>query len=474
MSSPESTRLDISYRRILRLTWPVLVSQLSFTAMGIIDTVMVGRLGVTALAAVGLGHFLSWWILSFFWGLLAGVNTLVAQAVGARRHEDAAVAFWQGVYLSLLAAGFVMAMVPAVPWLVGLTGASPEVRELTSAYMSVRLLGGASFVIYLVGDNFYRGLGETRVPMWCGVAQALVNCGLNYLLIFGKLGFPALGVVGAGWGTAIAQLLVGLGLHATILARRQTFADYGLLRNWRFEPKVFLRLTTLSLPIAVQVFMEMGGITVFTAIVARIGDAEMAATNAVIQAWSVAFMAGFALSVGATTLVGQSIGAGVPEEGRRAVRRILHIGLGLSAVLGLIYGLFPEALMALFVEADQVDRLRPFARPLFMVVVASLFFDLLFNVLSGALRGAGDTKYPMVVNIGSAWLLFVPAAIVGSLFWGLEGAWWALFLHVVAMAVVLEWRFRGDGWIRPPVAGADGVGASQEEGAATATSPGIA
>ncbi len=434
-------RIDISYRRILQITAPVLVGQLSHTMMGVIDTVMVGRLGVTALAAVGLGNFLTWWLLSFVLGMITGVNTLVAQAVGAGRPRSAGVALWQGIYLGLLLAAVLAAFWPAAPWILRATGATPEAAAMGGEYMQVRLLGGLGFVLLMVSDNFYRGIGRTGILMWSGIAQLVLNCGLNYLLIFGHFGAPRLGAPGAAWGTIIAQLALGVFLTATILGRRRFRTRYRL-DDRRFDRRSFRTLVGLSFPIAVQFFMEMGGITIFFALIARLGDAEMAATNAVVQAWSVAFMGAVALSAGTTTLVGQCVGARRPEDARRAVHRVLRLGYGLSAVMAVVYLGVPERLMALFVEREDLELLLPFARPLFLVVVVCLVFDTMFHVVYGALRGAGDTKYPMVVNIGSAWLLFVPATLLVTPVFGLIGAWSCLILHVVVMAGLLRWRFR--------------------------------
>ena len=210
-------------------------------------------------------------------------------------------------------------------------------------------------------------------------------------------------------------------------------------------------MTRLSVPIGIQTGLEMGGVTMFTAVVARLGDAELAATNAVIQAWSVAFMGAIALAVGATTLVGQCIGAGEPQQARVVLRRVTWLGYGLTALLGAVYVLAPQQLMAVFVNEADLPRLLPFARPLFAVVVICLVFDLKFNLLSGALRGAGDTTYSMVVNVCSAWLLFVPALLFATPRWGLVGAWACFILHVMVMAALLELRVRGDRWLHRPV-----------------------
>ncbi len=461
--------IDVSYRRVLRLTSPVLLTQLSHTSMGLVDTVMVGRLGVLELGAVGLGSILTWWLLSFFFGLLTGVNTFVAQAFGAGEHRQVGVLFWQAIYLALLCALLIGVMWPFAPMVFSWTHTSPEMQRLATEYSQIRLLGGVGLALLLSSDNFYRGLGRTDVPMWCALGQVVVNCGLNYLLIFGKAGLPALGVAGAAWGTVIAQLVAASALLLCVLGRREWRSRFFLATTFKPAPAQLSEMLRVSLPIGVQVFMEMGGISVFTAVVARLGEAQMAATNAVIQAWSLAFMAAFALSVGATTLVGQCLGAGELASVRRAVSVVMRLGLLLTGLIGLVYLAVPELLISLFVSAADVDRLTPYARPLFTVVVVCLFFDLRFNVLSGALRGAGDTRYSMMVNVASAWLLFVPLTVVLAARFGVVGAWWALAAHVAMMAALLEVRYRGASWMhrlvspeglpRLPAAAHDGASA---------------
>ncbi|HVR28404.1 MAG TPA: MATE family efflux transporter [Thermoanaerobaculia bacterium] len=465
--------VDVSYRRILEIAGPVLITNFSYTLMGVLDTAMVGRLGVPALAAVGLANMVAFSVLSFFWGLMSGVNTLTAQAFGARDRDAVGRVFFQGLYLALASGGVLLATMPLVKAILRWVDPSPEVAAMAAQYMDIRLYGGISIVLLWAADNFYRGLGRTRIMMWCGMAQLVLNCGFNWALIFGELGAPEMGVAGAALGTVLAQIVIALFLLGTILvfgpARREFLPSlrWGWARRrspatppasaprearvWRLQPPLFRALVRLSLPIGVQTCLEMGGVTVFTAVVARIGDAELAATNAVIQAWSVAFMGALALAVGATTLVGQCVGAGELAQTRVVVRRVTWLGYAFTVAVGAVYVLAPARLMALFVTADELPRLLPFARPLFAVVVACLVFDLKFNILSGALRGAGDTTYSMLVNVGSAWLVFVPALLLVTPRWGLVGAWSCFILHVFVIALLLELRVRGSRWLRPPV-----------------------
>ena len=442
-----SRPVDISYRRVLRIATPVLVSQLSYTAMGVVDTMMVGRLGISELGGVGLGNMITWWFLSFFYGVLSVVNTYVAQNLGANRRKGVGVTLWHGLYLGLVFAAMITASAFIAPMAFRLAGADAELTRFASEYAFIRLLGGFGLALFLVSDNFYRGLGRTDVPMWAAWCQVLMNCGLNYLLIFGKFGAPQLGVEGAALGTVIAQSVVGVGLLVSIFGRGVYRRRYLLARTWRLDPPVVRTMIAVGLPIGVQFFMEMGGISLFSALIARLGPAQMAATNAVIQAWSVTFMAAAALAVTNTTLVGQCLGARRVEDARSAVRKVMNLGTGLTIVGGIFYFGFPEALMRLFVEGQDVAELLPYAKPLFGIVVVCLFFDLRFNLLSGALRGAGDTTYSMVVNVSSVWFVFVPATILLLSRYELVGAWWALAIHVALMAAMLEWRYRGSRWI---------------------------
>jgi MATE family multidrug resistance protein len=298
--------------------------------------------------------------------------------------------------------------------------------------------------------------------MWFGFVKLFLNSGANYVFIFGHLGAPALGAVGAAVGTAIANTVIGVAMFAYLFVRPEFRDAYRLWPRARLHPRVFRALVVLSLPIGIQTFMEMGGFSVFTAVVARLGDAQLAATDAVIHAWSAAFMLAFALAVAAQTLVGQCIGAGEKEEARLATRRILRLGLGLMMGLALVYVLLPERLMALFVRPSELEVLLPFARPLFTIVAVCLFLDLTFNVIAGGLRGAGDTTYAMLANVGSAWLVFVPLTLYVAPRHGLVAAWACVIVYMATMALLIGLRFRGEAWLKPAVERAGVEGEARE------------
>jgi MATE family multidrug resistance protein len=195
----------------------------------------------------------------------------------------------------------------------------------------------------------------------------------------------------------------------------------------------------------------MGGFTIFFGFVSRLGDAELAATNVVIQSWSVAFMGAAALATGATALAGQCVGARRQDDARQAVHRVLKLGYVFMGMMAVVYVVFPQRLLALFAEGEDLESLLSTARPLFVIVVFCLVLDMVNEVLSGAMRGAGDTKMPMVVDLGSIYVLFIPALAVVTPRFGLIGAWCCLAMHLGVMTVLLSWRFRGEKWLKPPV-----------------------
>jgi len=440
-------KIDISYRRILQLTAPVAVTSATHSTMGVIDTIMVGRLGVTALAGVGLAVLFSWWGLSFFYGLLQGVNTFVAQFFGAGRRDRVGVAFWQGLYIAAGAGALMLAAAPLARFVFSWTGASPEVQAIATSYTEIRVGAAVGFFAFLVAENYFRGLGRTEVPMYAGLLQLVLNCGLNYLFIFGAFGFPQMGAPGAAVGTAIAQVVVAAGLILGVVLTA-TGRRYGAATVRALDFPLLGRMLRVSVPIGLQVFMELGGIMIFTALVARLGDAEMAATNAAVQLWSLAFTVAYALAAGTTTLVGQSLGARQPDEARLAIRRLLRIGYVAMAACGLVFIGFPNQLIAVFLpEPDQLALVLPYAQPLLLIAAICLIFEFQFNLLMGALRGAGDTTYCMIVNIGAVWLVFVPLLFVATTHWGLIGAWSCFVVHVALMAGLLALRVRGRVWI---------------------------
>jgi MATE family multidrug resistance protein len=433
-------------REVLELAYPVILTQLSRTAMGLVDSAMVGRLGAVELAAVGFGGIWLWTIFSFFYGSATGVQTFVSQAHGAQRPRECGPWAWQAFYALfpvaiLTALLFAVALKPAL-WLLA---PSDALQSTSMSYILARLPGELTFVGSMVMVSFFRGLGDTRTPLYITLGANVVNAALDYVLIFGKFGMPAWGVSGAGIATSLATFCAIVALFTMLqrraMRRRFSTGPIGPNREaiWRF-------LRT-GAPIGGQWFLDMMAFALFTTLVARMGDAEMAATQALLMLLSLAFMQAVGISVATSTLVGRYIGARVLEAARRTFRSALLLGGILSSAVALLFVSIPRPLLRIFTDDPTVLDM---GLPLIWLCAAFQFFDCAAIVSEGALRGAGDTRWPFAVQTALNWMFFLPlayllAVVLGH---GLTGAWVAELIYIAVLAAVMMWRFRSGAWER--------------------------
>jgi len=431
-------------REVSALAWPVILSQISSTLMGVVDSAMVGRLGATELAAVGFANVWSWTLFSLFFGAATGVQTFVAQHHGAGDERRCGAWVWHAGVVLVPAAGLVATAIALLaPSLLALLGPSAGLQDAALEFLRPRLLGLVGTTVAFLWTSFFRGIGDTRTPMVGAVLANVLNAALAYGLIFGAAGFPRLGVMGSGVAMAVAEWSLA-GFLAVAAMRRAT--------RVRFEtapaaPRLVdtRRVLRTGLPIGGQWVLDMSAFAVFTTLVARMGDASMAASQAFIALLSLSFMQASGLSIAAATLVGRYVGASDPAAAERSFRTALGLAAALGATVGALFLTVPDPLFRLFTRDDAVLQL---GGPLLALGAGFQFLDALGIVASGALRGAGDTRWPFLAQAGLAWLLFLPAAYVlgVALGGGLRGAWTGGLLYVAALAAAFLWRFRMGTW----------------------------
>jgi MATE family multidrug resistance protein len=436
-----------SWREIVALATPVVVSKLSFTAMGLVDTAMVGRLGAVSQGAVGLAHTWIFTLGVLGLGVLGVVNTYVAQNHGADRPAECGRVLGQGVRMAVLLGGASLALLflslPALGWM----GQGAGVADLASIYASCRLLGFAGVFGYWVYNGYLEGLGHTRTPMVIAIVANVVNIVLDWVLIFGAGPIPAMGVAGAGLATAASNLFM-LAAFVVVVHRRDSpyTRSYGAGRiREPLDLRYAMELVRVGLPMGLQFFLEVGAFMVFAVVIGWVGAAALAANQVAMRLMSISFMTTWGLGVAATTLVGRYLGAGQPDLARLAGRRTLLLGLGITGVAGLLYVALAVPLSSLFTTDAEVLHLAVLLLPIAAV------FQILdgVNMISyGALRGAGDTRFPMwavgfmswVVGIPLVWWLTMPAGL------GVQGAWIGTTVMVAGMASLLWGRFHRGRW----------------------------
>jgi len=425
---------------ILALALPTIGGMTSQNILNLVDMAMVGTLGAAALAGVGIGSFLNFMAFAAIAGLASAVQATAARRVGEGREAESALSLNGGLYLCwLIGLPLTVLLFFAAPAIFGLMSNDAAVLREGVPYFQIRLLG-----IIAVGMNFsFRGywtaVKNTRLYFTTLLIMHSVNIALNYVLIFGKLGFPALGTTGAAIGTAIS-LWFGSAIyfwHGHRLARPAGFLQ-GLPNAAQLRG-----LLRIGLPSSLQQLFFAAGFTVLFWIVGQVGTRELAVTNVLINITLVVILPGMGLGLAAATLVGQALGRNDHEDAYRWAWDVAKVGLVIFTFLGLIMLLFPRMLLGLFLHEPALLDLGNI--PL-RLIGASVAFDGIGLILMQALLGAGASAAVMRLGVGLQWLLFLPLAwLVGpGLGYGLLAIWllFVAYRGLQTTLYVLLWERR--------------------------------
>lgn len=406
-------------RTILALGLPMVGGMTSQTVFNLVDTAMVGRLGPQALAAVGIAGFAGFMCAAVVMGMSAGVQAMAARRKGEGRDEEAAVPLNGGLALVLaVSIPLSLALMTAAPALIEFLNADPEVAALGGPYLQARLAGMAAIGMNFAFRGYWNGIGRPMVYLRTLLAMQVLNVAFNYVLIFGALGFPALGTLGSGIGTTLATW-AGTAMYLRSGWRGARGAGF-LTRLPRRE--TMLTMARLSAPASVQQFFFAAGFTAMMWIVGRVGTAELAAANVLVNVLLVAILPGLAMGLAAASLVGRSLGRGERDAARLWAWDVVKVTAAAMGVLGLPMIAAPGPILGAFLHDPEALAL---AEAPLRISGAAILADAVGMVLMNALNGAGATRSAMIVSIGVQWLLFLPAAFLAGpvLGFGLLGVW---------------------------------------------------
>jgi MATE family multidrug resistance protein len=432
-------------RMVLALAWPVVLSRSAQALIGFSDALMTAPLGDAAVAATTAGAMNSQALLVLPVGAVFIVQSFAAQYQGRGDHDSARRCGWYGLVLAGLFGLAALALSPSFEPVLGLLDYAPEVRDPMADYMTIRIGAGAFIIALEALGNWYGGLGNTRMHMRANFVALGSNVLLNWLLIEGHWGAPALGVRGAAIASVVATCLAAALLVVAFLRRwelPERASGAGLRRS------ELLRVLRFGLPNGVNWFLEFSAFVFFVnVVVASLGTTTVAALMAVIQVNAVSFMPAFGLATAGAVLVGQAIGADRRDDVPRLVRLTATIALVWQGTIGLAYFLAPGPIMSVFSTSDGAE-LVVVGAGLLALSAAWQLFDAVGMTVGEALRAAGDTAFCMWARLGIAWLLFVPGG-----WWGvrvLDGggtaAMTAVIAYLAVLAVVLAWRLRAGAW----------------------------
>ena len=427
---------------ILTLALPIIGGMASQTLFNLIDTAMVGRLGPEALAGVGVGGFASFMAVAIVMGLSAGVQAMCARRKGEGRLSETAVPLNGGLMIALLLAIPLSAVLCVfAPDLFPLLNGDAAVIAAGVPYLQARVLGMAGVGMNFAFRGYWNGISQSKVYLQTLLVMHVVNIPLNYVLIFGELGFPELGTAGAGIGTMVATY-VGSITYFWIAWRRAR--PNGFMT--RLPRRVtMLTMLKLAVPSSIQQFFFAAGFTAMFWIVGLVGTKEVAAANVLINLVLVAILPGLGLGLAAASLVGQALGAGDRRAAHRWGWDVVKVAAVVMGSLGLPALAFPDLILGVFLHDAETLAL---ARTPLRITASTIIIEALGMVLMNAMLGAGAARTVMVASIAIQWLLFLPLAfLVGPMLGlGLVGIWSCQVGWRVAQAVVFTGLWQRGKW----------------------------
>ncbi len=437
-------------REVCSVALPLVVSSLSWTVMTFVDRVLLKWESGDAMSAAFAAGTVWFSAICLPLGIAMYTNTFVSQYYGAERYERIGVAVWQGVWLSLIAAPLMLMAIPIAPSIFNLADHTSNIQRLEVTYFQILLWGAPAMIVAQALASFYSGRGKTKVVMVVDTIVALVNLALDWVLIFGKFGFPAMGIAGAGWATVIA-LWLKAAIYVALLMQRHNREQFGTLRGMRWDSALFGRLVYFGGPSGMQLVLDVMGFTVFILLVGRLGTTEAEATTMAFSISTLAFMPVWGMSMAASILVGQHLGEDRDDLAARATWTSLQVALAYMASISLLYLVVPDLFLASFFAGDRSAETRAavhhVAVTLLRFVAAYNLLDATLMVFSSAIKGAGDTQFVLWVSLVMATTMSVLSWVaVERLEVGIYGCWALITAWVWSLGLIFLWRFLGGAW----------------------------
>jgi len=440
-------RIRPELRRLMELAAPLVVTQLASMMLGVVDTMMVGRMSVEVLAAAALGHVWTFGTLVFAMGVIYGMDPLVTQAHGSGDPVRQGRALQRGLIIAGLVSIPIAALWALTDRAMLLLGQDPELAALAKTYARTQIPGLPFFLAYTALRQYLAGRGIIRPAMVVALVANLVNVAANWAMIFGHLGFPALGIAGAGLATSCTRVFMALYLLVWMLRARLATGGWVPWSRESFSMQGLREIFEHGWPVGIQYLLEVWAFQIATLVAGRIGQAELAAHTVVLNVASVAFMIPMGISMAAVTRVGNLIGAGQPRRAQRSAWIAIATGASVTTGFALIFVLFRWQIPLIYNPDTTVQSL---AAAVFPIAAAFQLFDGTQVVGGGVLRGMGRTRPAALFNLIGFYFFALPLGwfMTFNLGMGLQGLWLGLAGGLAAVALMLVgWiRHRGPAW----------------------------
>jgi putative MATE family efflux protein len=437
-------------RDVLRIAWPSILENLLQSVLGVITIFMVSQLGSAEVAAVGASQQLQMLFISSFFALSMGTTVIVAHAFGARQHDSIGMAAKQATVATVILSSIIAVIVfafaePMLRWM----GADSDVIEQGTRFQQISAIGYIFMALMFVLGGAMRGVGDTRTPMLVTLGINVINVAVAWPLIFGAPGIPEMGLDGAAIAQNVSRF-VGFAVLAWLMVRGKNGVSIAGREGWRPDFPFLKRLADISIPAMGESLLRGGGQILFVVVVFMLGTAVVAGHNIAQQAVFLSMFPGFGFAMAATALTGQSLGAGNPARARAATLTATRACVVWMSLMGVAFFVFAVPIMEVSApdEADRQQIIDAGVAALRVIAFAQPFQAIGF-VLAGALRGGGDTRFPMFSTGISMWIFRIPLAYVFAitLDLGLAGVYLAMATDNAILMVLNIWRYRQGKWV---------------------------
>ncbi|MBD2448236.1 MATE family efflux transporter [Nostoc sp. FACHB-152] len=464
-------RLISEIKQCLMLAVPLAAAQLAQSATGFVDTVMMGWLGSQTIASGGLGAAVFTFLLLISTGIVSAVSPLAAEAYGAGKPEQIGKIVRQGLGISLLLGIPIVIVLWHGRTLLLLLGQNAATAALAETYLRAIALGFIPGLGFAVLKSFLSALSQPQLVIITVVLGTLLNITANYVLMFGKLGLPALGLAGIGWASTLSLWSMFIVLAIYIYSQQQ-FRNYRIFdTSFKYtftqeNRRIFREIFQVGLPIGGLIAVEAGLFTVVTFLLGKLGTTALAAHQIALQTAGMSFQIALGISLATTVRVGQLAG----EQDKSGVRLAGYVGISLGAlsmgIAGIIFWLIPKSVVSLYLDINNPSNENVVNLAVRLLVVAAIFqiVDGVQVTAAGALRGLKDTRIPLLIGIFAYWCVGLPIGYALGIWlgYGAIGLWWGLAIGLASAAIVLTWRFIAGG--RGQKAGGNNINTFKKQG----------
>lgn len=438
------------------LSYPLIVTMAAQVIMQFADRMFLAWYSHDALAACVPAGVLAMTFASMFMGLASYTSVFISQYYAKNKMASVTVSLWQGIFLAIISSILLASLTPAGNALIRFFDHGPAVTPLETEYFTILNLFGGFTVINNALASFFSGRGKTKVPMYTALFGNAVNIALDYVMIFGKLGFPEMGIAGAAWATVLGSGSMTV-VFATLIFASKTGKAFKVSRLAGFYKPVFSRLLRFGLPNGFGFLMDVMSFTLFTFMIGNIDTIALQASNVVMSMQPVVFTVILGLGIGIQILVSKYQGLKRPDLAARVVKNACKIGYAYAGTVGAAFFFFAPFFVGIFIPEGSPDAAEIAAKtyPLMKLVSFFVLFDATYLIFGEAIRGAGDTKYYMYVMLFCAWALLIPGTwfIVYKMHGTVFMVWSWLTFYAALTAVLMLWRFLAGRWKKISITG---------------------